>query len=441
MMPSLRIVMIAMAGAGLAGSGYGAAGQDRRLAGDLAEVYRVGGTNAPEWAFFQRTMFGRPPPAAFDANGNLFVLNDAAGHVVVIDPRGGLVRTVGRKGRGPGEFMQTWALVVWRDGRFAVTEMGHNGYQVFNPAGGFERLVKTSAQEGPMAMLALPGMEIRADPLGNALIAPGTPAASRMMARAYARLQGTPVEEEDTGVDERGLERLGLDGDVVSSTPLVQGWRVPREANEEDLNPTDWAGVAAMEKALRDFNYFEPGFHWDVLPDGMIAWSDSSAYAIKLATPEGEMIDMLRRPIAPETVTESIREGTVAHELLELEREFERLAGMARAGRGESMIPGAEDNRREETRNRGFFDEVPVVRGLRATWEGGLWIQRRGEEPWDDAGPIDVFSADREFVGTFPAGAPGMPAAFGPEGLVAYWEFDEMDVPVIVVRRLSPAVR
>ena len=105
------------------------------------------------------------------------------------------------------------------------------------------------------------------------------------------------------------------------------------------------------------------------------------------------------------------------------------------------MIPGAEDRMREETRNRGFFDEIPVVRGLRATWEGGLWVQRRGEEPWDDAGPIDVFGADREYVGTFPAGAPGTPAAFGPEGLVAYWEFDGMDVPIIVVRRLGAEVR
>ena len=29
--------------------------------------------------------------------------------------------------------------------------------------------------------------------------------------------------------------------------------------------------------------FFEPGLHWDVLPDGTIAYSDSSAYAIKLA--------------------------------------------------------------------------------------------------------------------------------------------------------------
>ena len=99
------------------------------------------------------------------------------------------------------------------------------------------------------------------------------------------------------------------------------------------------------------------------------------------------------------------------------------------------------DESRREIEDGKFFEEVPVVRGVRATWDGALWIQRRGEEPWDDSGPIDVFGADREYVGTFPAGAPGMPATFGPDGLVAFWEMDEMDVPTIVVKRLPVEVR
>ena len=34
-----------------------------------------------------------------------------------------------------------------------------------------------------------------------------------------------------------------------------------------------------------------------------------------------------------------------------------------------------------------------------------------------------------------------MPDAFGPDGLVAYWEFDELDVPTIVVKRVAAEVR
>ena len=99
------------------------------------------------------------------------------------------------------------------------------------------------------------------------------------------------------------------------------------------------------------------------------------------------------------------------------------------------------DESRRRIENGKFFAEVPVVRGVRATWDGGLWIRRRGEEPWDNEGPIDVFGADREYVGTLAPGAPGMPAAFGPDGLVVFWELDEFDVARVVVRRLPADIR
>ena len=63
-------------------------------------------------------------------------------------------------------------------------------------------------------------------------------------------------------------------------------------------------------------------------------------------------------------------------------------------------------------------------------------MQRRGEDPSDNNGPIDVLTIDGGYVGTYPAGALQMPAAFGPDGLVAFIETDELDVETVVVRRL-----
>ena len=434
-MPSLRNALLIAAGAGMAGAGYETAAQDRPLAGDFAEVYRVGGMNAPEWAFFEGSS-----DVAFDAAGNLYVLDDEAGHVVVVNPQGGLVRTTGRKGEGPGEFKMMMDLVVWRDGRFAVSDVGHAAYQVFSADGEFERFVKMSAAEGPMAMLSGARTGIKADPLGNALIAQGAPSAMGRMAGMFAEALGGDAEVEDTGVDERGLERLGLDGDVASPTPILQGWRVPREENTQDLSPEDMLDPSAMMGMFGNIRYFEPGFHWDLLPDGTIAWSDSSAYAIKLARPGGEVIDVLTRPISPGALTRRIREATIADAIGEMEREFEDQSADPELAQARemmaAMMPDMMETMREEAENREFYEEIPVVRGVRATWDGGLWIQRGGEEPWDEEGPIDVFGADREYVGTFAAGAPEMPAAFGPDGLVVYWEFDEMDVPTVVVKRL-----
>ena len=60
-----------------------------------------------------------------------------------------------------------------------------------------------------------------------------------------------------------------------------------------------------------------------MLPDGTIAYSDSSAFAIKLADADGQVTDVLTRPISPEAVTEGIREDMIAHALRELEEQSE----------------------------------------------------------------------------------------------------------------------
>ncbi|MDE0520350.1 MAG: hypothetical protein OXH79_00135, partial [Boseongicola sp.] len=87
-----------------------------------------------------------------------------------------------------------------------------------------------------------------------------------------------------------------------------------------------------------------------------------------------------------------------------------------------------------------YFPEVPVLRSLATSWNGRIWVQRRGEHPESD-GPIDVVTADGEYVGTFSTDATAMPDAFGPDGLAAFIEFDEFDVARVVVRRLPDGVR
>lgn len=350
-----RFVRVIVAcGTVLATGGSQAVAQDRPLSADFPEVYRAGGLHAPAWAYFEDSS-----RAAFDGAGNLYVLETSAGRVVVIDPQGQLVRIVGRKGQGPGEFHMAMDLAVWRDGRMAVSDLGHGAYQVFSPDGELER--------------------------------------------------------------------------------FVRGWSVPQEESTGDLSPRDLADFSAFASTLGGDMFFAPGFHWDVLPDGTVAYSDSSAYAIKLATSAGAAIDVLRRPISPERVTPRMREGAVADAL----REFDAGMNDPRVSEVTEMpaMEAAMEAMREAVAGRESFDEVPVVRGLRATWEGGLWVQRRGERAWEDDGPIDVFTPDREYVGTFAASEPGMPAAFGPDGRVLYWETDELDVPTIVVKRLPAEVR
>ncbi len=415
-----------------AATGGQAFAQDRPLTADFAEVYRVGGLNAPTWAQFGDPLFGGGLPMGFDAAGNLHVLDPDASQVVVIDSRGEPVRTVGRKGEGPGEFIRPIALGVWRDGRFVVMDPGHQAFQIFGPDGGLDHFVKTGGAPILVRFLA-----VRVDPRADAMIVQGPPPNPARWAIA----ESVTGAEPDERVDDRGLERLSLHADVMTVEPVLQAWRIPRDEDEwprpEELrnaSPEDLARMASEIEGMRRF--LEPNLLWDILPDGTIAYSDSSAYAIKLARSGGPVIDVLRRPLLPEPVTQRIRSALIAEEI-RIERRY--IADIASQG-GTMPIQEMFNESRRQIENGEFFDEVPVVRGLRATWEGGLWVQRRGEEPWDDEGPIDVFGADREYVGTLAAGAPGLPAAFGPDGLVAYWQFDEFDVPTIVVKRLPAEV-
>ena len=87
-----------------------------------------------------------------------------------------------------------------------------------------------------------------------------------------------------------------------------------------------------------------------------------------------------------------------------------------------------------------FYHEVPVVRTLRTSWGGTIWVGRRGEEPASD-GPIDLLTPDGRYIGTLAANATAMPSAFGPDGLVAFIETNELDVQTVVVKRLPPEVR
>ncbi|MCY4571996.1 MAG: hypothetical protein OXF01_04270 [Gemmatimonadetes bacterium] len=109
-------------------------------------------------------------------------------------------------------------------------------------------------------------------------------------------------------------------------------------------------------------------------------------------------------------------------------------------------------------------EAVEIATGRRLAWTGGVWVRRTPQDgyPWEDhvaggmmkpagfnldasaapVSPIDVISADGRYVGTFPAQSGAiMFAAYGPGGLAAYVEHDELDVPTVVVKRLPPEVR
>lgn len=407
--------------------------RDRPLDAGFEEVYRVGGAAAPEWA-----QFTMPGPVGFDRSGNLFMLDVLAAEVIVIGTGGQRVRTIGGPGEGPGEFRSAGDMVVWRDGRIAVADVGHGAYQLFDPAGDLERFVGMGGGDNPLLAMTTIRIATRGAPDGGSLFAQGTPNMLGGLSGAMAEMMGVEVETPDR-VDDRGIERLDLSGDVVTAEPVLQAWSPPSEPAPE-LSASDLTDMSAMMGSMfGQVTHYEPALLWDLLPDGTIAYSDSSAYVVNLRAPDGSVRAVLTRALRPERVTPRIRAATIGQRIAGFQEESE---AVPEAMRGlMDMMSGSGDAIREGIENAPFFDEVPVIRAIRATWDGSLWIQRRGEEPWDDEGPIDVFGADGQYVGTFSEDQTEMPNAFGPDGRVAFIELDEFDVPTIVVRTLPAEVR
>ncbi len=125
-----------------------------------------------------------------------------------------------------------------------------------------------------------------------------------------------------------------------------------------------------------------------------------------------------------------------------------RLAAVEEQGGGRLTVVGGSGGGmridQEQVRNmmRGqiegmvFAREVPVIAGLSVDQRDRIWVERSGTEVGED-GPIDVVASDGSYLGTIAAGGLRIPDAFGPDGLAAFVERDELDVQTVRVARVG----
>ncbi|HEY9857729.1 MAG TPA: NHL repeat-containing protein, partial [Stenomitos sp.] len=78
-----------------------------------------------------------PGGMALDTKGNLLVLDFGTSSIHVFNPRGESVRTIGKRGNGPGEFAVPRELAVDRFGNLFVADTLNHRIQVFDPEGNF----------------------------------------------------------------------------------------------------------------------------------------------------------------------------------------------------------------------------------------------------------------------------------------------------------------
>ncbi|MYG81961.1 MAG: hypothetical protein F4187_09475 [Gemmatimonadetes bacterium] len=356
--------------------------EDRWLEPHFEEIYRIGSPSGEGWE-----QFGNVRKVAFDGAGQLYVFDWQTLQIHVVDGSGGLRRTLGGRGDGPGEIRQASSFTVMPDGRVVVGDTGYLAYRIFDANGDYERRVRMGLEEVGGAL-----WDFMPDPGADALF---SAVGSQMLLLMF--VQNAPAHTT------RPIEHLDLAGDVITRDTIAVGWLPP--------------GVEWLTSGSREPTVFGPRMLLGVLPDGTVAFSDSVAYAIKIARPGAGVQRVLRRPLQPVRVT---------NRMIEAEKDRQRQ---------EPVSPGMERYMREHIDGLAFSEVVSIVRELGVSWDGQIWVQRRGEGPLDDDGPIDVLTVDGRYLGSYRAGAK-MPAAFGPDGLMAFIEEDEMGVQTVVVRRV-----
>ena len=444
---AVLVTLLAACGGETGGGSVPPGSEDRPLVADFEEVFRIGGITAEGWDAFTEIV-----NMDFDADGRLYIRDEAGSstRIVVVDAAGGLVAEFGRMGGGPGELRDVGHMVARPGGGAVIVDNGHRAYLLFGPDGSFERAIGFAIQGASETASA---EAVRSAREGETLF---------LTRRTDARISGGEMSVE-TG--DRTIYRMSLaEAGEAAAAPFAAGWEAlpERQFTMESADPSD------MFDALGDaFTYFVPSLVFDVLPGGGVAYSDSSAYAIKIQPASGDPVRVVGRPLHPQPVTESLRERTRARMTEAFESSVTgQVDGQSTddlppafraqvAAMMEEMVAGM----RDAVANADFMPEVPLVRDLRTTWEGTIWVQRWGSDPLAQidaqaiaaagapegeevaAGWIDVLSPEGEYVGTLLLEETPMPDAFGPGGLVAFVETDEFDVPTIILKRLPETVR
>jgi hypothetical protein len=399
--------------------------QDRALPASLEEVFRVGSMAGADWE-----TFGDIRGVAFDAQGRLYIFDQQSSRVVVTDAQGKLVRTVGKAGEGPGELRMPVSFTVLRDGTIVIADMGHRAYQLFGPDGAFQRMVSFGGDGGMIRV-----GDMAPDPRGGAIFSGG----GNMMVSMSSRGPGAPPALPT----DRPIEHISLAGATAEAKLIASGWQPPRPEGPAPVVRAGGGGdfVAAVRGPLA----FEPPLLMGPLADGGVAYADSSAYAVKVVSSAGALQRVIRRPFAPRPVTAAIQEAEKERRLAELESGGgPQVRIMVGGPGGGAARPVSQDAIKEMMRNSidqtQFYPELPVLLDLKTGWSGKIWVVRRGQEP-TEPGAMDVLTPTGQYAGTFAAGSMPLPAAFGPEGLVAFIERDELDVPTVVVKRLPAVLR
>jgi 6-bladed beta-propeller len=103
--------------------------------------------------------FDSPRDMAVDGAGNIYILDSGNQRIQVFGPDGTYVRTIGRRGQGPGEFSSLDSIVMDHEGRLYVLDDRQKRIQIFTTDGQPLKSVRTTRIAGSDSSSAIIGID------------------------------------------------------------------------------------------------------------------------------------------------------------------------------------------------------------------------------------------------------------------------------------------
>ena len=185
----------------------------------LTEELRIG-TIADEGP----DLFGRITSLAVDGAGRIYVLEGQAQEIRVFGPDGGHLRTIGRKGSGPGELARALHLDMGPDGNLWVADPQNNRVSVFGTDGTY---LRGHTMAGGFVIIPWPGRFDREGHYYYPVLQPADDGFGMGLIRYDSTMapEDTLVVPEDPVERERFELRSEEGGVAIASVPFTAGFR------------------------------------------------------------------------------------------------------------------------------------------------------------------------------------------------------------------------
>ena len=303
---------------------------------EIVEEMRFGSGTGDDPIFF-----GSIRSFDVDRHGNLFILDAQTQETYILDSVGVLIRTVGARGTGPGEFEEASAVDVSENGEIWIMEMRKGQLTVLDAEGNYQRVERVNTV-GWTVVPYSGGF----DQVGryNALI------------RCY-----------------NGVESRRMFARFDQSFAPIDTIAIPESPVEGDFFEYDIPDGGSIRASIP----YQGAFGWVFSAHGnlwTLATTSTKTYELVETTSGGRILRRVTKELEPIPVTSADR--VQARENL---RWFTNQGGTIDLNR----IPG----------------HKPVVRQFFSDDDGNLWVMRTTITSEEEGTLFDVFDAEGDFLG------------------------------------------